>query len=83
MSGRSKSSGSSSEEQSKEEDKRSNSINRRSGDLSTKVHMKRMQAIIFGVSYLTNMFSLMGLSVPFVTTTFFDDDDDPKNKDPT
>lgn len=28
------------------------------------------------------MMSLLGLSLPFITSSFFDDDDDPRTKDP-
>jgi hypothetical protein len=44
--------------------------------------MRREQYAVFAISYLTNMMSLLGLSLPFITSSFFDDDDDPRTHDP-
>jgi hypothetical protein len=56
--------------------------NRLSGDIVTKNLMYKEQLKIFWISYVTNFFSILGLSFQFVTSTFFDDNNDPDHKDP-
>jgi hypothetical protein len=53
-----------------------------SGDIATKNLMTREQSKVFAISYVTNLFSVLGLPFQFVTSTFFDDNNDPQHQKP-
>ena len=76
-------SNSSDEDANKTSNDNSSSSSRKSGDVETKALLTREQIKVFIISYFTNMFSLLGLSYFFVTSTFYDDNNDPTHIDPT